>query len=235
MSQSVTWRTIKIYLSALHFAQIRAGMPDPSLTSFPRLTYVLKEIHRRNPDNCQKKRLPITINLLLKLHEVWSAPPIKYDCAMLWAACCLGFFGFLRAGEFTCTSGSSCDFPLAVDDVAVDSRADPKLLTVHLRQSKTDIFGAGCHIYLGRTNTVPCPVAAILSYLSLCPPTPGPLFVFQNGTPLTREALVVSLRAALAQAGINSTPYSGHSFRIGAASAAAQVGYSDSFIQQLGR
>ena len=105
----------------------------------------------------------------------------------------------------------------------------------HLRHSKTDPFGAGCHIYLGRTNTTPCPVAAVLNYLSLRPPSPGPLFLFQDGTPLTRAALVAHLRTALAQAGIDSSKYSGHSFHIGAATAAAQAGYSDSFIQTLGR
>ena len=40
------------------------------------------------------------------------------------------------------------------------------------------------------------------------------------------------VRQALAQAGIDCTQYSGHSFRIGAASAAAEAG---SFIQTLGR
>ena len=33
MSQEVTWKTIRIYLSALCFFQIRAGLPDPSLSS----------------------------------------------------------------------------------------------------------------------------------------------------------------------------------------------------------
>ncbi len=40
MSQSVTWKTVRVYLSALHFFQIRAGLPDPSLSSFPHLTYM---------------------------------------------------------------------------------------------------------------------------------------------------------------------------------------------------
>ncbi len=36
-------------------------------------------------------------------------------------------------------------------------------------------------------------------------------------------------------AGIDTANFSGHSFRIGAASTAACVGFSDSFIQTLGR
>ena len=235
MSRTVTWGTIRTYMSALRCFQIRAGLHDPALSSFPRLTYVLKGIHRITPDHQQKHRLPITMHMLIALHRVWSQPPILYDNVMLWAACCLGFFGFLRAGEFTCTGSPPRDPPLSPSDVVVDSRSNPQLITIHLRHSKTDPFGAGCHIYLGRTNTIPCPVAALLNYLSLRPSSSGPLFLLQDGSKLTRVAFVASLRSALAQTGVDSTHYSGHSFRIGAATAAAQAGYNDSFIQTLGR
>ena len=43
------------------------------------------------------------------------------------------------------------------------------------------------------------------------------------------------MRAALSQAGVDTAGYSGHSFRIGAASTAARAGFNDSFIQTLGR
>jgi hypothetical protein len=235
MSQTVTWKTIRIYLSALRFFQIRAGLPDPSLSSFPRLTYVLRGIHRLTPDRQRRHRLPITMHLLRALHRIWSTPPVLYNHVMLWAACCLGFFGVLRAGEFTCTTADTTDPPLSPSDIAVDTRDNPQLVVVHLRRTKTDPFGVGCRVYLGRTNTTPCPVAAILNYLSIRPATSGPLFLLESGAPLTRAALVTHLRTALAQAGVAASSYSGHSFRIGAATAAAQAGYSDSFIQSLGR
>lgn len=235
MSQSVSWGTIRSYLSGLRFFQIRAGLPDPSFTSYPRLNYVLKGIHRLHPEHQRRHRLPITLHLLGALHRVWSAPPILYDNVMLWAACCLGFFGFLRAGEFTCTTTEASDPPLSPSDIVVDSRDNPQRITVHLRRTKTDPFGVGCHIYLGRTHTTPCPVAAVLHYLSIRPPSAGPLFLFQDGAILTRAALVSNLRTALTQVGVDSTQYAGHSFRIGAATAAARAGYSDSFIQTLGR
>ena len=235
MSQTVAWGTVRIYISALRYFQIRAGLPDPSVSSFPRLSYVLKGIHRTTPDHHRKQRFPITIQILTALHTVWAPPPVSYNNAMLWAACCLGFFGFLRAGEFTCTGSAATDFPLTPSDIVVDSRENPQQIAVHLRRSKTDPFGVGCHIYLGRTHTIPCPVAAVLGYLSLRPPIHGPLFIYQGGMPLTRDSLVQHLRAALVQAGIDSSSYSGHSFRIGAATAARQAGYSDSLIQTLGR
>ena len=226
--------TIRSYLSALRFQQISVGLSDPAYTSFPRLSYILKGIHRNKPDCVRGKRLPITPSLLRQIHAIWSKDPSLFDKAMLWAACCLGFFGFMRAGEFTCTSPG--ENVLSVSDVTIDSRDSPQVLIVHLRHSKTDPFGIGTHLYLGRTgDQTLCPVAAVLSYLAIRPPVPGPLFCFQNGTPLSRVHLVHHLRDALSQAGVDTAHYAGHSFRIGAATAAAQAGFSDSFIKTLGR
>ena len=108
------------------------------------------------------------------------------------------------------------------------------MISILLRRSKTDPFGTGTYLYIGRTGTAICPVSA-LSYLAIRSPNPGPLFIFQDGTPLSRRQLVAHLRIALAGIGVDVTNYSGHSFRIGAASTAARAGFSDSFIQALGR
>ena len=75
----------------------------------------------------------------------------------------------------------------------------------------------------------------MLDYLSIRPATPGPLFLLQSGSPLTRALLVDNLQKALRQAGLNHKDYNGHSFRIGAATSAAQRGLEDSLIQTLGR
>ena len=235
LSLSVGWQTIRSYISALRYYQISYGLPDPSLQSFPRLSYVLRGIHRSKPDHLRRRRLPITPSILRALHGVWAKEPCSFNSRMLWAACCLGFFGFMRAGEFT--SGPADDHPalLSAADISVDSISEPRALIVHLRHSKTDPFQAGCHIHLGRTYQLLCPVAALLGYLAARPPTPGPLFIFDDGSPLSRPRLVSQLQATLRQAGILTDGYTGHSFRIGAATAAAQAGLSDSIIQKLGR
>ena len=124
---------------------------------------------------------------------------------------------------------------LAVQDVSVDSPTDPQYLAVFLCSSKTDIFGAGLHIYLGRTGDLLCPVAALLGYLSIRPPSPGPLFIFEDGSSLSRSLLVRHLREALQSMGLDTSSFNGHSFRIGAATAAAQAGLSDALIKTLGR
>lgn len=197
----------------------------------------MKGAHKNSPERLRSKRLPITPDLLRKIHTVWSQGPKTFDKVMLWAACCLGFFGFMRAGEFTCSSlRHTTDGTLSLSDVGIDSRENPRVLVVHLKTSKTDPFGSGTHLYLGRTgDPTLCPVSAVLGYLAIRPPDPGPLFVFQNGTPLSRAHLVTHLREALSQVGVDMTNYSGHSFRVGAASTAARVGFTDSFIQTLGR
>ena len=63
----------------------------------------------------------------------------------------------------------------------------------------------------------------------------GPLFIHENGSPLTRYHLVKQIRQALSQKGIGVSKYSGHSFRIGAATTAAAVGIPEATIKMLGR
>ena len=124
---------------------------------------------------------------------------------------------------------------LAAADIAVDSHVSPSHLSVHLRQTKTDPFGAGVTIHLGATGDSLCPIAAVLGYLAVRPSAPGPLFLFEDGSTLSRPRLVQALRQALHRAGVDDSGYSGHSFRVGAATTAAQAGLSDSLIQLLGR
>ena len=49
-------------------------------------------------------------------------------------------------------------------------------------------------------------------------PNPGPLSVFQDGTPLNRKQVIAHQCKALQQIGLDVANYSSHSFRIGAAS-----------------
>ena len=87
---------------------------------------------------------------------------------MMWAACCLAFFGFLRSSEFTIPTQSGYDpeVHLSPNDVAVDNRAKPRLLKVTIKQSKTDPFRQGVILCFGENGltalssgcalTVPC-------------------------------------------------------------------------------
>ena len=152
---------------------------------------------------------------------------------MLWAACTLAFFGFLRSGEFIPTRHYPC--PLAVDDFQVDSITHPTLLAVTLCHSKTDPFGTGVTIYLGRAYDDICLVVAVIAYIVVPPPFQGPLFIYRDGSPLTHFDLVTSIRHALSGSRLPLDSFTGHSFQIGAATSAALAGLPDSLIQTLGR
>ena len=117
-----------------------------------------------------------------------------------------------------------------------------QLTTTQLRRwfafalkSKTDPFRQGVEVFLGKTNSYVCPVEAVVQYIAVRCASPGPLFVLQAGTPLTRAYLVDHLHAALQQMGLDHSSFNGHSFRIGAATTAARKGFEDSLIQTLGR
>ena len=75
---------------------------------------------------------------------------------------------------------------------------------------------------------------ALLAYLAVRGPTDGPLFLKKDRTAITWEWLISRLRDGLSACGIDSKAYAGHSFRIGAATTAAEKGIEDSTIM-LGR
>ena len=163
------------------------GGTDPAINSFHQLHYVLWGCRRSMAPSVCPQRLPITPPILALLYTHWSSHSPNYD---IWAACCVAFFGFLRSGEFTCSSWASYDgSTLSLQDISTDSKTDPSMIHLSLRQSKTDTFGIGVTIYLGRTGSTLCPVSALLAYLVFRPPTHGPLFLLQSGQPLSRAVL----------------------------------------------
>ena len=101
-----------------------------------------------------------------------------------------------------------------------------------IKQSKTDPFRKSIHLFIGRTQSDLCPVRALLNYLVVRGTKEGPLFLFPDGSYLTWQRLVATVRGW--KAGLDAE-YSGHSFCIGAASAAAKAGMEDSVIKTLGR
>ena len=145
---------------------------------------------------------------------------------MLWAACCVGFFGFMRSGEFTAPEDGEFDpgQHLSFTDIAVDSLGDPKVLSIQIKQSKTDPFRLGVTIFVGKTDSPLCHVSAVLAYMARHGPEEGPLFRFHSGLPLSHSRLVAALQDVLGRAGYNPEEYTGHSFRIGAATTAVACG-----------
>ena len=105
---------------------------------------------------------------------------------------------------------------------------------MRIKGSKTDPFRKGCFIQIGVGRHPLCAVHALMAYLALRGDAPGPLFLFQNVQPLSRNILTDWLRQTMASAKVPGN-FSSHSFRIGAATVAARSGVPDHLIQCVGR
>ena len=237
--QGLSPKTVKAYLSAARHLQISMSMHDPKIGDMPKLEQVIKGVKREHAKRAPGKRarFPITPDILLVLRGVWEAQKKQHDPIMPWAAFCLCYFGFLRAGEITVPSEAAYDpgVHLNFADVTVDSISDPQLLRVKIKASKTDPFRQGVEIFIGRTGNKLCPVSAVLSYLAKRGSVKGMLFRYKDRRLLTRDRFVASVREALSAVGIDCKSYAGHSFRIGAATAAGRQGLPPATIQTLGR
>ena len=208
LTDNLNHSSIKVYLSAVCSLHIDHGLPDP-LVNCCRLQRLLKGI-KQVQGPASPRHLPITVGLLQAIQRCLDLS--TSDHLMLWAVCCLGFFGFLQAGEFTFNSAFDPNTHMTVDDLQADSLVHPSCLKVHIKCSKTDPFHMGCDIYVGHGVASVCPITALGSYLSLRGSAPRPLFMFSDGRPLTQQQLSSSLQSILHGAGYSGS-YSGHSFR----------------------
>jgi hypothetical protein len=219
-------------LSAIAFVHKINGWNDPT-NSF--IVKKLKEGSRRL-NGCADSRRPITFVILKRLVSVLGAIcKSSYEAALFKAAFCLAFFGFLRVGEFTCSSKNG-DTSRIIDARDLSFRNDHTQLVVVVRFSKTDQSGKSETIVLDNySEAAICPVNAIRSFFGIRPQVAGPLFLHFGGDPLTGYQLNRVLRKGLDFIGLPAKEFSSHSFRIGAATSAAMCGASDERIKIMGR
>ena len=236
--EGVAPATIKTYLAAVRHAQIIKGHPEPrEASTLPRLRLVQQGVRRDRAESLttahRPARLPITPALLRMLRPSSESP--SYSECLLWAAATVCFFGFFRAGEITVPGESTFDarFNLAWGDVSVSE--DNRTLRVFLKRSKTDQLMRGTEVFIGATGDDLCPVRATRHYVLRRGTSPGAFFRSAEGVALSKPRFVKLVRSALTRAGVPIDGYSGHSFRIGAATAASMAGVPDSVIQSLGR
>ena len=157
--------------------QLSLGLPDPrDQSSLPILQRVLAGISRASLGTTSARvRLPVTPSLLRQIRHYLEAT-VHSERVVLWAICCLAFFGCFRLGELLLESLASFDHrrhlawgdvavdklllesPASLDhrrhlawgDVTVDNQANPRTLRVHLKQSKTDQFGREQMLWWGQ-------------------------------------------------------------------------------------
>jgi len=238
----VKYSTIKTYLAGIRFAYIKAGFQDPCCFQnglpYQRLKNILKAV-KKSQDNVVKPRLPITAEILRKICNALRLGVFgPYEDLVLETAFCLAFWGFLRCGEFTNQSRTfDHNTDLTIGDIQMNM--NDRFFTLLLKRSKTDPFRKGITIKYFATDHDICPVHVMQSLLhtrnDMLAQSQDPLFTTRTGAPLTRSFVIDKLKILLLHLGYNPTLYSGHSFRIGAATTAADAHIPDHMIRTMGR
>ena len=241
-SLHLKYSTIKTYLAGTRFAYIKAGFQDtscfPNGQPFLRLQAILKAV-KKSQDNIVKPRLPITSSILSQICRTLRSGFLgAYEDLILETAFCLAFFGFFRCGEFTSKSNAFDPLTdLSIQDIHLNRRDN--YFTLRLKVSKTDPFRRGVSLSYFATEHSICPLQPMLALMqtrmAMAAQPPDPLFTTLAGTPLTRAFVIDKLKIILSKQGYNPALYSGHSFRIGAATTAAAANIPDHTIRTLGR
>ena len=203
----------------------------------PRLQQVIKGIRKRESVNRKpKRRRPITWEIMASLQAALERQP-SYFNTMIWAACCMAFFGFLRCSKFTVQQQGHYDnsVHLSLSDVALDNRTLPKIIRVRIKQSKTDPFHQGIYLYLVKTGQTVCPVRAMLPYLAIRSRNPGPLFMLEDERMLNRQVFKSAIDTILSDLLLDKGSFNTHSFRIRAATSAIIAGIPAVQAKTLGR
>lgn len=233
--------TIRLYLAGIRYNYLKAGLPNPWQSQsgvLVRVNLILKGI-KRNQGISQRTRLPFTADIVFIMCSTLKAGLFTpFLDALMQAAVLIAFFGFLRCAEFTTLSNKfDKKVHVCIEDLTFQNDTCALL---HLKSSKTDRFRQGVVIKYFR-NPRMCPVHTLQEYLSrryvVFPQTKltDPLFVTEDMKPLTRAFFLQCLNRLLNVIGLDPSKYSGHSFRIGAATSAATAGLQDHMIKTLGR
>ena len=225
--------TVSTYVSALGYCHKLSGFPDPTKAFF--IVQMLKGYGKLG---CRlDSRLPITLPILHRILE--SSVQIchtPYDSCLFRAMCSLAFFACMRVGEFTCKTPRERGSLIQLHQLTQLVDANQRVISLKFTflDFKHNYNQRSFSVVINRRNNF-CPVQIILDYLSLRGSGPGPLFCLADGSPVSRAIFVDKLSMAIGYCGLDPSRYKGHSFRIGAASYAADAGMSDSQIRALGR
>ena len=104
LAESVSFKTLKLYLSAVKFQNMELGFRD-SMSKMTQLQLTLRGIKRTlGAHGSRKPRLPISIvTMRLLKRYIFMSKLTNHNKLMFWSACTLAFFGFLRSSEYVST------------------------------------------------------------------------------------------------------------------------------------
>ncbi|XP_067324594.1 integrase/recombinase xerD homolog [Anolis sagrei] len=224
-------QTIRSKLAAIAYWLKAQGFPDH--TNDFRLHKLLSgwaREHGRQPDD----REPLTPNILKGLRQTWAQVcSSSYEQLLLHAAALIAFFAALRISELVPAGKTDrSNKALLFSDVKLIDEG----LQISIRSSKTDQRAKGAVVVLTYCNDEEiCPVRAVTTFMANRGAACGYFFIHKSGFPLTKYQFWTLTNKALKLLGLQQHKFGTHSFRIGAASTAARLGYGAEKIKSLGR
>lgn len=178
-----------------------------------------------------KAKLPITLPLLRAMLKQLPTICTGHNLLVFKAAFALAFACFLRCGELTY---DVFDPSRHLSIGSVEFANDKTHAIITLPASKTDPFRQGVKVVAPAVPGEECPVRALTALICNRPHT-DPLFHLTRQQSFPRSHFVDTLNQTLKAVGVDPTGFSGHSFRRGAATWAAQSGCSEDEVQVMGR
>ena len=211
--------TVLSILSGIAFFHKPFKFPD-SITDL-----LVKRLGAQKAQLVGDTRLPITLLMFHRLcdsasriaNSVCSASSVR---AMFLTV----FHAFLRIGEITSSRNN-----LMLDQISMLTNC---VVIVFYRAKH--LVGSPIYISVPASGGTYCPVSNLSRYLAMRGTTSGPLFCFPDMKPSLIQ-FNFWLTSALVHNSLSSLPIKAHSFRIGAATHAATIGYTEIQIHKMGR
>ena len=221
--------TMSVKLSAISFIHKICDLPDPCNCFLVKHMLTGAKRLRSKPD----ARKPILLPDLYKIVDSIEAIQISpYNKCLLQAMYLVAFHAFLRIGEITQHSTQADNHNLTINSIKWELDS----VIIHMKTYKhSHNRPVSLRIDQQHQKVNYCPVRALKRYLTLRGAAPGYLFCLSNGKPVSRFQFTNWLQESLMTAGLSSSSFKSHSFRIGAATTAASLGISDDKIRLMGR
>ena len=221
--------SVMVHLAAIRNLHVQQGYGEPNVAC-PQIKQALKAIKDAGPQPIRKQ--PIKLQLLMEMWKLLQGTSHE----LLWkAVLSIAFYGGLRVAEYTATQAKSNTAP-SVNSIRFEKSKGQIIMYYTVAQTKT--CPAGITVPYGCSRHQVCAVCAVKAYLNYRS-APGtvysaePLFSY-NGKPVTRTDVEAVIKSLISQVGLPPEEYSAHSLRAGVASTAAEAGFRDWEVQNLG-
>ena len=202
------------------------GLDEPKIWT-PRVTLACRAVSRSHQP--PRQVLPITYDLLSLMFKSLSP---SLDHLLVAAALSLQYFACLRASELC--SNSALAITPARSDVSFYRSGSSFIMVYKCQVSKTSPHGFDVHV--GCSGEPICAPCIMHHFLASCSAEPSsPLFRFTSGHLLSYSVYNAIIKRLVQLAGLDSSRYSSHSVRAGAATQAARAGLDPDSIKRLGR